>query len=104
MLVCVALLELRIEFAESLKDKRMVVRSLKDKLRTRFEMSVAEVAMHDVHTVARLGMTFIALDDAAAESKLGKIQEFVESNTDAVVTGWTSEKLDFDDALAFGEV
>ena len=41
MLVVVALFELHIEFAESLKDKRMVVKSLRDKLRRRFEVSAA---------------------------------------------------------------
>ena len=36
MLVTVALFELHIEFAESLKDKRMVVKSLRDRLSHRF--------------------------------------------------------------------
>ena len=49
MLVCVALFELDIEFAQSLKDKRMVVRSLKEKLRSRFEISAAEVGLLDLH-------------------------------------------------------
>lgn len=100
MLVAVAMLDIHIEFAQSLKEKRMVVKSLRDKLRTRFEMSVAEVGLHDVHQRARLGLTFIALDHAAADAKLSRIEEFIESNTDALVTGWTAEKLDFDDAFA----
>ena len=97
MLVVVALFELHIEFAQSLKDKRMVIRSLKEKLRNRFTMSVSEVALQDVHQRARLALAFIAHDHPGADSTLDKIGEFIESNTDATMAGWTSEKLDFDE-------
>jgi uncharacterized protein YlxP (DUF503 family) len=43
MPVALLTLELRIEHAHSLKDKRQVVRSLKDKLRAHFNVSVAEL-------------------------------------------------------------
>ena len=33
----------------------------------------------------------------AADAKFSKIQTFIESNTDATLTGWTSEKLEFDE-------
>ena len=99
MLVCVALFELDIEFAQSLKDKRMVVRSIKEKLRGHFQMSAAEVGLLDVHQRARIALSFIAVEHAAADAKFEKIQHFIESNTDAVLAGWTSEKLEFDETL-----
>ena len=99
MLVVVALFELHIEFAQSLKDKRMVVRSLKDKLRSHFEVSVREVGLQDVHQRARFGMAFIAQDQAYADATLDKIGSFIESNTDATLAGFTSEKLDFDEMV-----
>jgi uncharacterized protein YlxP (DUF503 family) len=97
MLVAVALLELHIEYAQSLKEKRMVVKSLRDKLRHRFEISAAEVGLQDVHQRARLGLSFVTGSRATAQALLEKIQDFVESNTDAVVSGWTSELLEFDE-------
>ena len=97
MLVVVALFELHIEFAESLKDKRMVVRSLKDKLRAHFEASVREVGLQDLHQRARFGIAFIAHDHAYADATLDKMASFVDSHTDAVLAGFTSEKLDFDE-------
>jgi len=97
MLVVVALFELHIEFAQSLKDKRMVVRSLKDKLRARFDVSVREVGLQDVHQRARFGVAFIAQDHAYADATLDKIGSFIDSNTDASLAGFTSEKLDFDE-------
>ena len=60
MLVCVALFELHIEYAQSLKDKRQVVRSIRDKLRNAFHCSCNEVAFQDVHERARLAISFIA--------------------------------------------
>ena len=97
MIVAVALFELHIEYAESLKDKRQVVRSLKDRLRRRFKVAVNEVAFQDLLQRARLAVALIADRQDSADSLLDTIQNFVESTTDAVVTGWTQEKLDFDE-------
>ncbi|HEX9160759.1 MAG TPA: DUF503 domain-containing protein [Thermoanaerobaculia bacterium] len=97
MLVVVAIYEIHISYAQSLKEKRMVVKSLRDKLRNRFEISAAEVALHDVHQRARIGISFVTVDNAAADAQLDRIIGFIESNTDATLAGWTSEKLEFDE-------
>lgn len=99
MIVAVGLFELYIPHAQSLKDKRMVVRSVRDKLRN-LDLSAKEVALHDLHQRARLAVSFVALDNAAADAMLEKIQSLVLSNGDATMTGWTSEKLDFDENAA----
>lgn len=100
MFVAVALFELHIEFAQSLKEKRMVVKSLRDKLRNHFGVSVAEVALQDVHQRARLALSFVTNERSYAESTFEKIESFVESNCDAVVAGWTTELLDFDETAS----
>ena len=102
MIVAVALFELHIEFAQSLKEKRMVVRSLRDKLRRRFNISANEVAFHDLHQRARLAVSFIADRNDNADSLLEQIQSFVESHADARMMGWTAEKLDFDEEADLG--
>jgi uncharacterized protein YlxP (DUF503 family) len=100
VIVAVALFELHIPHAQSLKDKRMVVRSVRDKIRHHFDVSAKEVALHDLHQRARLAVSFVALDNAAADGVLEKIQTMVSSNGDATMTGWTCEKLDFDETVA----
>ena len=100
MIVAVAIFELHIEHAQSLKEKRMVVKSLRDRLRSRFEISAAEVGLQDLHQRARLAVSFIALDNAGADAQLERILTFVESNADGRLNGWTSEKLDFDESVA----
>lgn len=53
-------LEVRIENAQSLKDKRQVVRSLKDKLRNKFNISVAELDPSDLWQRATIGAVGIS--------------------------------------------
>ena len=97
MIVAVALFEIHIEYAQSLKEKRMVVRSLKDRLRNAFNVSANEVALHDLHQRARIAVSFVTDRRDSADSLLDKIQNWVEAHSNAVLAGWTSEKLDFDE-------
>ena len=53
-------LEVRIEHAQSLKDRRQVVRSLKDKLRTSFNVSVAELDGAELWNHATVGVVSIS--------------------------------------------
>jgi uncharacterized protein len=53
-------LEIRIEGAHSLKDKRQVVRSLKDKLRAHYNVSVAELEETDLWQRATIGVVAIS--------------------------------------------
>ena len=60
MPVAVLTLELRIEGAQSLKDKRQVLRSLKDKLRQKFNVSVAELDQTNLWQRATIGVVSIS--------------------------------------------
>ena len=53
-------LELRIEHAQSLKDRRQVVRSLKDKLRVSFNVSVAELDRAELWNQATIGVVSVS--------------------------------------------
>jgi uncharacterized protein YlxP (DUF503 family) len=53
-------LELRIEAAHSLKDKRQVVRSMKDRLRNSFNISIAEIDVTDLWQRATLGIVSVS--------------------------------------------
>ncbi|HET9283688.1 MAG TPA: DUF503 domain-containing protein [Candidatus Angelobacter sp.] len=53
-------LEIRIEAAHSLKDKRQVVRSVKDRLRNSFNISIAEIEVTDLWQRATLGVVSIS--------------------------------------------
>jgi uncharacterized protein YlxP (DUF503 family) len=53
-------LEIRIEHAQSLKDRRQVVRSLKDQLKQSFNVSVAELDEAVLHQTATIGVVAIS--------------------------------------------
>jgi len=53
-------LELRIEAAQSLKDKRQVVRSLKDRLRASFNVSTAELDPSNLWNMATIGVVSVS--------------------------------------------
>jgi uncharacterized protein len=53
-------LELHIEDAHSLKDKRQVVRSIKDRLRNSFNIAIAEIDVTDLWQRATLGVVSIS--------------------------------------------
>jgi uncharacterized protein YlxP (DUF503 family) len=60
MPVALLTLELRIEHAQSLKDKRQVVRSLKDKLRAHFNVATAELNPSSLWNSATIGVVSVS--------------------------------------------
>ncbi len=72
--------ELHIEEANSLKDKRQVLKSLLAHLRADFNISATEVADHDVWRRATVGIAVVATDTAFADQVLYKIIDHIESN------------------------
>ena len=69
--VGVLTMELRIEHAHSLKEKRHVVKSLKDRLRNKFNVSVAEIDDMDLHNSAVIAVAARARRVRGAERSLG---------------------------------
>lgn len=83
MQVGVLQLRLHIPWAHSLKEKRMVVKSLEDRLRSVYRVAVAETDEQDIHQIAVLGVACVAGDTAQADSILDSIVGYVETHTDA---------------------
>lgn len=74
-------LELQIPDSNSLKAKRAVLRSVKDRLRAHHNVSVSEVAAHDKWQRAVLGVASVGNDAKYLEGQLTKIaDEFQEGN------------------------
>jgi uncharacterized protein YlxP (DUF503 family) len=66
-------LELHIPDAQSLKDKRQVLRSLKDKLRRDFNVAVAELEHHDTWQRSVVGIVTISNEEKHVREMLGKV-------------------------------
>ena len=86
-------LELRIEDAHSLKDKRHVVRGLKDRLRHKFNVSVAEIGSQDVWQHAVIAIVAVGSDREYAEQLLNAVEQEAEAFLGGALTGSGTEWL-----------
>jgi uncharacterized protein len=77
--------ELRIPGCRSLKEKRMTARSLRDRIRKKFNVSVAETAFQDVHDRLELTAVFVATDARLADSIASRLDTLVAENGRALV-------------------
>lgn len=74
---------LRASWVHSLKEKRMVVKSIIQKLKNKFNASVAEVAEQDIHQIIVIGIAAVCGTSAQVDSTMENIINFIEDNTDA---------------------
>lgn len=77
---------LRAPWAHSLKEKRMIVKSLVTKLQNRFHVSAAEIDEQDAHQVIVIGVAAIVPNSGMADSLMDEISRFVEDNCEAELT------------------
>jgi uncharacterized protein YlxP (DUF503 family) len=77
MTIGVLQLEIGIEDAMSLKDKRRVVKSLKDRIAHGHNVSIAEVGALDEHRRSIIGIAMVSNDARYVESQLSKLVDFV---------------------------
>ena len=91
MVVGVAVWELMLPGCASLKDKRMVVKSLKDRLHQRFNVSAAETGLLDVHARAEIAVAVVSNDRKHAQSVLQSADRLVEEEGRArIVDSYTT--------------
>ena len=79
MHVGIARIALHLAGNGSLKGKRMVVKSVAQRVRNRFNVAVAEVDTHDAWQVATLGIVCLSDDPRHSNEMLSKVIDFIES-------------------------
>lgn len=88
MITLSAKLTFHIPWAMSLKDKRQIRRSLIEKTRQKFNVSVAEVDAQDIHQTLTLGVAIVSGEHGHAREMLDEITRFMESATDAELVSY----------------
>jgi len=91
MMVGVLRLSFHIPHARSLKDKRSVVRRFRDRVRARFDVSVAEVEAQDLHQRAVFGVAVVSGDAAVCDAVLEKVAHEASTQPDAVLLDRATE-------------
>ncbi len=96
MYVAVCRLTLHVHGSRSLKDKRRVVVSLRDQLRRRFGVSVAEVDSQEAWQLAVIGIAGVSGTLTTARDLVDRAVEYAESTlTEAVVTSAEKDAFDY---------
>ena len=85
MKIASIIFRLRASWVHSLKEKRMIVKSLIAKLQNRYHVSAAEIDAQDTHQLIVIGVAAIVPHNAMADSLMDDISLFVEENTEAEV-------------------
>ncbi|WP_332690307.1 DUF503 domain-containing protein [Halalkalibacter lacteus] len=83
MIIGFVRLELLIYDAQSLKEKRSVLKSIQTRVKQRFNLSVAETDHHDVWQRAELTMVTVSNDRAVCERELQKALALIDGEPDA---------------------
>jgi uncharacterized protein YlxP (DUF503 family) len=86
-------LELHFPGARSLKDKRQALRSLEQKIRNRFNVSIAEVEHQDLWQRARLAVVAVNTDHSHLESTLASVAGEAGNARDALLVDSHTEIL-----------
>ena len=82
---------LRAPWVHSLKEKRMIVKSLIARLQNTFHVSAAEIDEQDTHQIIVIGIAAIVPHNAMADSLMDEISDFIAENTEAEVLEETRE-------------
>ncbi|MGH7319384.1 MAG: DUF503 domain-containing protein [Candidatus Rokuibacteriota bacterium] len=91
--VALGTVDIHLPGVDSLKGKRQIIKSLKDKLRGRFEVAVAEVDHHDIWQRATLAVACVSHDSRHANEVVSKALGFIEANVDGSVIDTSLEIL-----------
>lgn len=90
MVVGLLVIQLHIPSSQSLKDKRQIVKRIKDRIKNRFNVSVAETDGQNTWQRCELSVAMVAEIDGAVEREFQFILEYIDSVPEADITdNWT---------------
>lgn len=93
MVIGIVTARLAVYDAFSLKDKRRVVKSLKDRLRNKFNVSVAETDAHESRKRAVITAAIVATDTQFAEQCMQQIVNMIEGSRGASLVNYSTQTL-----------
>lgn len=85
MVVGTISIKLDAPWVQSLKEKRMLVKSITARLRNKFNVSAGEVDLQDIHKTLVIGIAYVTTDVVQADKILHSLLKFVEDNSEAEI-------------------
>jgi len=81
LVIGVCSLKLKLFAANSLKDKRQVIKSIIGKLQSRFNISIAEVGLNDSWQTAEIGFACVSNDSSHVNQIISNVIKFIDGNS-----------------------
>ncbi|APF25882.1 DUF503 domain-containing protein [Clostridium botulinum] len=91
MIIGTAKIHLYANWVHSLKEKRMIVKSIISKTKNKFNVSIAEVEMQDIHQSIVIGIACVSNSTKQADSIIQNVVNYIEGNTEAIVQNIETE-------------
>ena len=85
LVVGIIKIKIHVSWVHSLKEKRMVVKSLCAKVKNKFNVAVAEIEDQDIHQSIVLGVACVTNYNAHADQILDNVINFIDGNTEGQV-------------------
>ncbi|NLO09681.1 MAG: DUF503 domain-containing protein [Clostridiales bacterium] len=85
MVVGTLKIRLYVPWVQSLKEKRMVVKSLCAKVKNKFNVSIAEIEDQDIHKSIVIGFACVTNDNSHADQILDNVIKFIEAITEGEI-------------------
>ena len=95
MKILVMKVDLRAAYVHSLKEKRMIVKSIIGKLQNKFNVSIREVENQDLHKRISIGIVKLELNSKDSDQSKDKILNFIEENCEAEIIDIESEIINY---------
>ncbi len=86
MKVGTCILEIYIKNARTLKDKRRILKSLIDRIKNKYNVSVAETNYNNNHKLAEISIAIVANEKIFIEKSFNKIKDFISLNPDVYIS------------------
>lgn len=79
MIIGSCIIKLRLFSPNSLKEKRMIIKSLIERLKHRFNISISEVDDNDLWQISTIGIAIVSKDRKFADEVINKIINFIDN-------------------------
>lgn len=86
-------LKIHVPFVHSLKEKRMIIKSLIKRIQNRFNVSISEVGENDNHRIIVLGFVTVSTSTKHVNSVIDTVLNFIEQNTEGEIIEVVREML-----------
>jgi hypothetical protein len=93
MVVGLASIDIHIPESGSLKSKRHVLKGIKDRVKNKFNVSIAEVGHNDLWQRATIGVSVVANDKKFANQVLSKVVEYISKENGLQILDYSIEIL-----------